>query len=269
MNSKNQDVESSQLIIQSLDRGLQLLEFLSQAKEPVGLPELAEMLEVNRSTAHRLLGTLISRSFVSQDPFTKRYSVGLKIIELSRRAIDSYDLRVVCKPFLIELVNETGESANLAILSGNYAVCIDHQTSPSPLAVTNDIGVAFVLYATAIGKAILAFLPDKKKQDLISSTKFESFTPRTITSELVLENNLKEIQKKYYSIDDEERYFGVRCIAAPIFDYRERMIAAVGISGPTTRVSLDKLESLIRIVKQTAFNISLQMGFPPSNTYPI
>jgi IclR family transcriptional regulator, KDG regulon repressor len=268
MESRHQNGESGQFIIQSLDRGLELLEFISQSKEAIGLPELAEMLGVNRSTAHRLLGTLISRNFVAQDPVTKKYSVGLKIIELSRQSIDGYSLRTICKPFISELVRETGESANLAVISGKYAVCIDHETSPSPLAVTNNIGVPFVLYATALGKAILAFLPEKKMQALISSIDFQSFTPRTISNSPVLETQIKEIQKKYYSLDDEERYLGVRCIAAPIFDHREKMVAAIGISGPTTRVTLDKLDVLIRNVKNTAFDISVQMGYPPSNAFP-
>lgn len=253
--------------IQSLDRGLALLEILSQSKDALGLPELATELEVDRSTIHRLLATLLARGFVVQDPISRKYTIGLKIIELSRRTIDGYNLRAASKPFIRYLVAETGESANLAVLSGKHAVCIDHETSPSPLAVTNDIGAVFKFHATALGKVILAFQPEENRKMLLEGYDYEIFTPRTITSDVMLENQLEKIHEKRYSLDDEERYLGVRCIAAPIFDYSEKIVAGIGIAAPTTRVTLESIEPLIKVVRKTAFDISVQLGYSPNNPH--
>lgn len=268
MIAENHISDTTKTLIQSLDRGLQLLEILSQAKEPMGLPELAEILDVDRSTIHRMMATLLQRGFVHQDIVTKKYSIGYKVVEISRRAIDSYSLRLASKPFIKSLVEATNESVNLAVLAGKDAVCIDHESSPSPLAVTNDIGSVFIPQATALGKTFLAFLPDEVRKEIIAGIKFEAYTPRTIVHPQALENNVYQIRQQYYALDDEERYIGVRCMAAPIFDYRKKIIAAIGISGPTTRVTLEKVDVLARDVKRTAFEISVQMGYPPTSPYP-
>jgi IclR family transcriptional regulator, KDG regulon repressor len=259
--------DAPKTLIQSLDRGLQLLEILSYSAEPLGLPELADQLDVDRSTIHRLMATLLQRGFVNQDLVTKKYTIGYKVVELSRRAIDSFSLRVACKPFMKLLVEETHESVNLAVLAGKDAICIDHESSPSPLAVTNDIGSVFHLQATALGKTFLAFLPDEARKELLAGIRFEAYTPRTIINLQALENNLQQIRQQYFALDDEERYIGVRCLAAPIFDYRKKIIAGIGISGPTTRVTLEKVGELSILVKKVAFEISVQMGYPPTDPF--
>jgi len=260
-------VETNKTLIQSLDRGLELLEIISKSQDPMGLPELAEILEVDRSTVHRLSATLLQRGYVNQDPVTKRYTIGYKVVELSRRAIDGFSLRISSKPIMKDLVNETGESVNLAVLTDKDIVCIDHESSPSPLAVTNDVGSVFLPQATALGKAILAFMSDELRKSIINIIDFEAYTPRTIINRQMLENNILLIRQQYYALDDEERYIGVRCLAAPIFDYRRKVIGAIGISGPTIRLSLEKVENLASLVKKAAFDISIQMGYPPEGVF--
>lgn len=256
-------------VIQSLDRGLIIMEALSRSQELMGLPELAELLGVDPSTVYRLLGTLLNRGFVIQDPISKKYSIGLKVIELSRRAIDSVQIRVTSKPYIRQLVAETGESTNLAIFSDKSAICIDHKTSPSPLAVTNEIGEPFIYHATAMGKVILAFQPDDIQEEILSNYTFERFTPNTISSAMMLSAQIESIQKNYFAVDDEERFIGVRCIAAPIFDYTEKMIASIGITGPSSRLTLDRLPELITQVKHAANEISRKSGFPQHIGYPL
>ncbi|MGI6250390.1 MAG: IclR family transcriptional regulator [Anaerolineaceae bacterium] len=268
MASELTNQETSTTLIQSLDRGLELLEIISKSQEPLGLPELAQSLEVDRSTVFRLLGTLLLRGYVIQDQQTKRYSIGYKVVEISRRAIDRNSLRMISKPYLKDLVNETNESVNLVVLTGREIVCIDQESCPSPLAVTNDIGATFLPHATALGKAVLAFAPDEIRKSIIDTIVFESYTPRTIVNMQVLENSILSIRQQFFALDDEERYIGVRCLAAPIFDYRNKVIGAVGISGPTIRFSLEKVDSLARIIRSAALKISIQMGFSSELNYP-
>ena len=252
-------------LIQSLDRGIQLLEIISQAKEPMGLSELSEMLNVDRSTVHRLLGTLQKRNFVVQDPVSKRYSLGLKVIELSRRALDGINFRAIAKPYLKRLSKETGESTNLFILTNNHAVCVDYEASPSPLAVTNDTGIIYIMHATAGGKVLLAFMPEAVRQKIINSAPLTAFTPRTITDVNSLLMQLQQIRQQGYAIDDEERYVGVRCISAPIFDHTRKNIAGISMSGPASRVTLDRISELAQFVMRAANDISNELGLGKSD----
>ncbi len=257
------DPESSRGTIQALDRGLYLMEILSRSDKPMGLPELAELLEVDRSTVHRLLSTLLQRNYVTQDPENKRYSVGYKVISLSRRAIDGYSLRATIKPYLIQLTQETGESSNLCVPSSDHAVCIDYEASPSPLAVTNDIGIEFLYHATAGGKVLLAFMPEEKRNQIINSYKLTEFTPRTITTRERLNNTLDTIRVQGYAVDDEEHYIGVRCIAAPIRDYSTKVIGALSVSGPSTRMTLANIPEIAAITIRIANEVSQALGYNP------
>jgi DNA-binding IclR family transcriptional regulator len=156
---------------------LQLLDIISQAKEPMGLPELAEMLDVDRSTVHRLLSTLQKRHYVIQDQQSKRYSLGFKVIELSRRALDGLNFRAIAKPYLKRLSKETGESTNLFILANNHAVCVDYEASSSPLSVSNDTGIIYIMHATAGGKVLMAFMPEATCQKIIKNIPFTPYNP--------------------------------------------------------------------------------------------
>ncbi len=257
----SQMLHEQKSLIQSLDRGLQLLEIISLAKESMGLPELADLLEVDRSTVHRLLGTLQQRNYVIQDAQNKRYSLGMKVIEISRRALDSINFRAVAKPYLKNLSKETGESTNLFILANDHAVCVDYEASPSPLAVSNDIGIIYIMHATAGGKVLLAFMPDQLSQKIITGSSLTPLTPRTITDANSLKLHLLQIRDQGYALDDEERYIGVRCIAAPIFDHTRKVIAGISMSGPASRVTLDRVRELSKIVVKTADDISMALGY--------
>lgn len=248
-------------LIQSLDRGLQLLEKISLANEPMGLPELADLLEVDRSTVHRLLSTLQQRNYVVQDIQSKKYSLGMKVIELSRRGLDSINFRAIVKPYLKRLSKETGESTNLFVLTNDHAVCVDYEASPSPLAVSNDIGIIYFMHATAGGKVLLAFLPEQVSERIIRGSSLNSFTPRTIIDINSLQMHLLQIREQGYSLDDEERYIGVRCIAAPIFDHTRKVIAGISMSGPASRVTLDRVKELSKFVIQASEDISTALGY--------
>jgi DNA-binding IclR family transcriptional regulator len=247
--------------VQSLDRGLQLMEILSQADEPSGLGELSDLLSVDRSTVHRLLATLMHRGYVQQDPDSKRYTLGLKVVELSRLAIDRVSLRAVAKPHLKQLVRQTGESVNLAVMASLHCICLDHEPSPSALAVTNDIGGVFAPHATAAGKVLLASLPEERQQQVLLSEPLVGFTPRTITDVSALQRHLQIVRQQGYAVDDEERYLGVRCLAAPIYDHRGKVVAAVSVAGPATRVRLGSVPALAELVVSAAQGVSHEIGY--------
>lgn len=241
--------------IQSLARGLQILEYLANAPDGLGITELAAELKVDKGTASRLAQTLAQYGYVEKDTDSRRYQLGPQVVNLSRIVITRMPLREAAKPFLKRLVAETGECAHIAVLSRGMALYIDQVESPATLRVNAEVGHLAPLHCTALGKALMAFsgceLPEK----------METRTARTITDPEVLKLHLEQIRRQGYAVDDEEYDMGVRCVAAPVFDFRDKMVGAIGISGPAARVTPEKLCELSRVVVGIARELSDRLRF--------
>jgi len=158
------------------------------------------------------------------------------------------------------LVQQSGESSNLAILAGGQAICIEHEPSPSALAVTNEIGAVFALHATACGKVLVAALPPAERRKLVEADLGSGFTPRTITDLAALQLHLQLVQQQGYAVDDEERYIGARCVAAPVHGLSGKVVAAVSLSGPAMRMTLDRIATVSQQVMDIAAAISAALG---------
>jgi DNA-binding IclR family transcriptional regulator len=240
--------------IRSLARGLEILDLLGGSREDVGVTELAALLGVDKASASRLVATLARRGFLEKDPATRRYRLGPKLIALGRRQLSRLPLHDVAAPFLRALMERTGECAHLGVAAQGRVLYVGQVESPATLRVNVHIGQTAPLHCTALGKAILAFggaeIPER----------LERFTPRTITSAVRLARDVASARQKGYAVDDEEFDPGVRCLAAPVFDHAQ-VAGAIGISGPTTRMSNRRLPALARNVMEVAGELSERMGF--------
>lgn len=236
--------------IQSLSRGLTVLELLSQAEQGLGVTELSKTIEVDKSSVTRMLHTLVEHQFAMRDPNSRRYLLGPKVQELVKRSTSNLPLRVQSLPLLQELVDITGENAHVAIYSQEHALVIADVESPAQLRVVSGEGRLIPNHCTAIGKCLIAFDEYPIPKELLS------FTPRTITSRDQLRLHLEMIRNRGYAVDDEEHEFGVRCIAAPVYDGTGRAVASMGISGPTVRVTLARVEEYAQIIIRSAQKLS-------------
>ncbi len=246
--------------IQSLANGLDILDILVEADRPQGVTELATKLDLDKSTVHRLLSTLASRSYIVQETATRRYLPSLKIVSHGRKIINDIQLRSVAKPFLKQLTQSTGESSNLAILAGVRVVYIDNEDSIASLNVQAEIGQVAPPHCTALGKALtIQYTPDEIK-NLYKEYELRRFTTRTITTIDELVTHLKIVKQQGFATDEEEYYFGVSCIAAPIYDHNNNVVAAVGISGPSIRMTSERIAELAPSVVRAAREISLKLG---------
>lgn len=241
--------------IQSLARGLKLLELLAQAENGVSITEMAEALGVDKSSASRLMQTLATYGFAEQDRDSRRYHLGPQIVRLSRSLLTRMPLRDQAKPFLRQLVERTGECAHLAILAQGQALYIDQVEAPASLRVTTGVGTLAPLHCTALGKALLAFGDEPLPAAL------PAFTPRTITSPETLRAHLEQTRRQGYAVDDEEYEYSVRCVAAPVCDYRGKVVGAIGISGPAGRISLDRIPQYGAIVTEISRALSDRLSF--------
>ena len=247
-------------LVQSLDRGLLLMELVSQANEPISLAELGRMLDVDRSTAHRLLGTLVKRGYVHQDPDTKRYRPGLKAVKLAQQALSDLRLPLQARPFVQALMRDTGESASLAMFLADQVICADSEPSGAALAVRYEIGMSFALHATASGKMLLSSLPRERQRKLIGVGPLTSYTPNTIRSTEDLLEQVAAVAEQGYAVEDEERYTGVLSIACLVYDHREQAVAALGLGGPKARLISDEMANMVSKVSQAARRLSAALG---------
>jgi DNA-binding IclR family transcriptional regulator len=244
--------------ISTLARGLQILNTLAEARDGLSITELADRFGVDKGNMSRFLQTLANYGFAEKSTDTRRYHLGPQVVRLSRSLLTKMKLREAAKPFLDDLVKATGECAHLAIIAQGQALYIDQAESPSALRVTTGVGTMAPLHCTALGKVLLAFANAPVPENL------DSYTIRTITDPAMLQHHLERVRKEGYAIDDEEFEVGVRCIAVPVCDYRARCVAAIGISGPTSRVALGDLPKVAQIIQEIGKSLSARLSFNPN-----
>lgn len=248
-------------MIQSLGRGLELLDLMADRAGEISVTEAARFLRVDRSTASRLLATLESRGFVDQHVETHRFRLGTKLIHLSNILLESLSLGTIGHEEVRALVEQTGEGAQLAILGKTDAVFVDHVDGPERLTIATNVGDHDPLHCTAIGRALLSGLSDDEVRDLLARTHLERYTPKTVIALSELVDRVRIVRRQGYAFDDEERYAGVQCVAAPVYDHTGRVVAAIGISGPTPRMIRATEKVLAGAVRAASRQLSSRLGY--------
>lgn len=231
-------------LLQSLSRGLEALDYIASRSEPARLTDIAEALGVDKSNASHLMKTLVACGYALQDA-ARRYQPTDKIAQPARSEHSLAEIiaaKEAWRPALETLVAQTGECAHMAVLVRDRVWYIDKVDSPLPLKVDHPIGALSPLHCTALGKAFLAFGGAEAEGQLTS------YTPKTLTTRKSLDEEISRTRARGYAVDDEEFAQGIRCVARPVYDAGGRMIAAIGVSGPSVRVDDARLAELGRII---------------------
>lgn len=249
--------------VQALDRAFAVLDLLGESETPLGLAQVASALELHKSTAHRFLMVLERHRMVERTG-TGKFRLGLRLFDFGNRAIEQYDLRERAQPHLRRLVAETEETAHLCVLEAARVIYIDKIEPARSVRMITRIGASNPVHCTSVGKAILAFLPEERINDVIQRTRFERFTHRTIATAEALRAEIEKTKRRGYAVDDEELEDGLRCIAVPVLDAQRLPVAAVSISGPSFRVTAQKLPAIANQLLQCVRGISTDMGFTPA-----
>lgn len=249
--------------VQVLERALALLDALGAADREVGPAELAEILHLHKSTIHRLLKVLEGYRFVRRNPQGK-YDLGLKLFELGNMSVSRFSLPRRAEPFLKDVVKDTGETAQVCVLNNTQMVAIANADAPWLLRAVGHRGE---MHSSASGKAFLAFLPRQAQDLLLSRLTLTRFTPNTITTVDALKAELGRVRRRGYAVNNEEVEAGVRCIGAPVFDHKSRVIAAISIAGPVFRVTRDRVPALARTIVSVSQALSSELGHP--ETLPV
>ncbi|WP_320670121.1 IclR family transcriptional regulator [Patulibacter defluvii] len=247
--------------VQSLSRALDLLEALAASDERP-LSELAEETGMIPSTAHRLLASLGQRGYVSQNPESGRYRIGFKLLELATAITSRRDrLRAAARPHLEALRDRTGESVNLVVLDRLDVVYLDQVEGNRSVRMFTQVGRTVPAHTTGAGKAILAGRPaDEVARLYADDAVFAPLTARTITNAIDLDRALERVRRDGFAVDDEEHEEGVGCVASAIRDGDGQAIAAISVSGPSSRMITGSTAELGREVERHAAEVTAALA---------
>ncbi len=247
--------------VQSVDRAVTVLEILARQGE-AGVTEIAAELGVHKSTAFRLVGALENRSLVTQDVDRGKYRLGVGIIRLAGATAARLDLVQAGRPVCERLAQEVAETINLAVLADRTALYVDQVAGPSALQTRNWVGQRIALHATSNGKVLLAYLTPSERAACLDG-KLERYTKHTIVDRDRLGKHLTDVRRRGYAATVDELEIGITGVAAPVYNIDSEVVAALSASGPTFRLTQERLPRVAEAVCQAADEISRRLGAPP------
>jgi len=247
-------------VVKSVRRAIKILEAF-ESDRGMSVTKISKILNLPKSSVHEILSTLVTEGILEKDFDSSTYHLGIKLFELGNRARSNLEIRKVATPYLKELNARFDETVHLTVLDNQEVLYIECFESTKRLRTYSVIGVRAPLYCTAVGKAILAFLPLDEIDEIIKVKGLEKFTENTITDRNVLLQELEKIVLAGYAVDNMEHEDGVRCVGAPIRNYSGKVFASISVSGPSQRVTLENIPEIAELVIATASDISRKLGF--------
>ena len=248
--------------IEALTRGLEVLSLFSPERPSLSLSQIVEILQLNKSTTYRMLSTLESAGYLEQNKATRHYRPGLKVLQLGFTAIHTLELRQIAHPYLERLSQQLGETVSLAALDGFRTIYLDRIRNQSIVGVVLGVGSSLPAHCTALGKVLLAELPNKELKHLLAMHELNAYTPKTLTTKQSLVAELQKVRAQGYAIDDEELAAALRAAAAPVRDFSKRTVAAVNVTGTTLRITQERLrEEIIPALVNVTNQISTALGY--------
>lgn len=256
-------MEKQTRLNQSVEKTLQIIEAMAGAREPVRLGDLAREVGMPTSTTLRMVNTLVEHRYAYQDSTTLRYALTLKFAQIGALVSARFSIRDVARPYLTELSRACDESTCLAIEEDMEVIYLDVVDGPDGmLKITQRIGKRAPMHSTGVGKLLLTEYTPAGLQALVQKKGLLRLTPHTKSTLDALQAELDAVRAQGYALDDEECELGARCIAAPIRDYEGRIVAAVSVSGPVSRMTHARTKALVPLVTGAARKISAALACP-------
>jgi IclR family acetate operon transcriptional repressor len=247
--------------VQVLERVFDILDALAEDGGEFALAEVVAKVRLNKSTVYRLLACLRCGGYVERDPQTTKYRLGPRLIQLGTAALANRDLCQIARPFLQQLVVETGETAHLGVLRDGRVVSVANVEGPRTLRIPSTVGRVTPAHCSSQGKAILAFSPEEDLWTLIEQNTLRAYTKKTIITRAALKENLRRVRECGFALDDEEYEEGLRCVGAPVRDHTGAVIAAISIAGAAVRLDAHGIPALARSVMGAAADLSAALGY--------
>jgi IclR family transcriptional regulator, pca regulon regulatory protein len=253
---------------QSLERGLSVLSIFKGDRALLGTTEIARELGLGVSTTHRYIATLARLGYLEQDPTSRRYRLGFRVVDLGFAAINSMEIRQIASPHLQRLSNDTGFTVNMAILDGTEIVYVDRYRSTRPGQTQIDlnlhVGARLPAYCTSLGKALLAYLNPDERRRLVDSMTFTPMGPNTFSTVAALNSELDNVRLNGLAASNEELAYGLRSIAVPVRGASGEVVAAINLSFHTSMGATSMAEMVSRYgppLRKTASSVEARVGY--------
>ena len=248
-------------IVKSVSRAFEIIDIISGHKDGLGVTEIAKQIDINKSSVYRILSTMVKYGYVEQNKDTGRYKLGYKFLEISAKLLESIDLRAEARPFLQELEEFTNEVIHLVVYDQGEVVYLETLEGNETLRMHSKVGKRAPMHCTAVGKSILAHLPEQEVMEIIERKGLSAHTEYTITDKNAFLRELASVREKGYALDRQENEYGIICIGVPIFDHTGRAVSAVSISGPSMRMTDERIEKLKDKILEVGQKISERLGY--------
>jgi DNA-binding IclR family transcriptional regulator len=257
----DQEKPSSPYKVQVIDRVVAIIDALAGDRKDASIAELAEELGLHKATVHRLLMILSRHRLVDRDEQSGRYHLGLRLFELGTAAIARFNILDRARRHLEKLLYEVDETVHLCVLDDGEVLYLDKIESTRSIRMASRSGRRNPTYCTAVGKAMLAHLPEREVDEILTRHGMQRQTPKTITTPAELKGDLRAIRERGYSIDDEEVEEGVRCVGAAVLGHSGRPLAAISVSAPSFRVTMEKVPVVAAALCRAARELSEESGY--------
>ncbi|MCO5160201.1 MAG: IclR family transcriptional regulator [Mesorhizobium sp.] len=254
--------------IQSLERGFMVLEMVARSRDGITLSELSRKLDLHTSTLYHLTRTLVALGYLRTGPDDKRYRMGRGIYQIASACLDEAELSATVEPYLDRLAAATGEATHFAIWERRKALILTRREGPNALQISERAGTLRPVYCTAIGKVLLSGLTEDVYEQYVAEIDFAPVTANTLRDAQSLRLQVDRTRREGIAYDDCEFNPEVRCMAAPVRDFRGRVLGAIGFSGPVWRLSLAGMNDYISITRSIAAEVSEHLGFRPGQIAP-
>ncbi|KJZ19015.1 IclR family transcriptional regulator [Loktanella sp. S4079] len=240
----------------TVGKALAVLEEVASFERPVRFSELQGKSEYPKATLYRLLQTLTKQRMLSYDPDSGTYSMGVRLVCLAHAAWRTSSLAPIARPYMDKLSENTGETVHLAQLDHAQVIYVDKRNATQHLPMYSEAGKVGPAYCTGVGKAMMAYLPDDQLAGVLAQQSWHRFTDGTMTDEAALRAELVAIRERGHAYDREEHEPGIICVALPIRNDSGRVLGAISVTSSTLRTSLEKLDTFVPLIRETAHQIA-------------
>jgi len=246
--------------VQVLERAVDILQLLSQESGELSAGEVAVRLSLHKSTLHRLLTVLDQHRLIRRNAETGRYTLGLRLFEFGTRAVRGLQLHDQAQPHLDQLARETGETAHICVFDNVEMVSVAYAEGHRSLRMPATVGRRTPAYCSAVGKAVLAYLPGAALDEVLARP-LRAWTEKTLVTREALLADLRQVRIRGYAVDNEEIEKGLRCIGGPVWNYSGEVVAALSVAGPAFRITRTRVPAMARAVMATAHRLSAELGY--------
>jgi DNA-binding IclR family transcriptional regulator len=249
--------------ITCLQRGLRLLRLFGDSPRGLTAKQVGGLTRLPVSTVHRFLANLVTAGFLTRDG-DGNYRLGIACFTIGQAAVGQLDIRRLSLPYLRELNQQTRETIHLTVRHGLSAVYVEKLDSPEPLRIHSRIGASVPLYCSAVGKVMLAYMPEDERDRILPELSLKRLTPNSVGNLQELKTELYRVHKNGYACDLEEHELHIRCVAAPIWDHTGSVQSSLSITAPAVRMPVTRLRQLAPLIQAAGIQISLELGYQPS-----